>query len=317
MSKHVVSLGDIVLDLITPVRLPVTAFNHQETQGAHVQPGGSGNFMIAGTRMGMKMSPVGMVGGDVFSKILLDMLQTEGIPVEGVAIIEDSTSTLVLDLIDRETHEHVFIGNVSVGEMVPFTPTVDAIIRSADAVFLQGYTLLETQLADLVPAVLKLASEQNIPIYFDTGPTVKGAPVELVRATMRQCDVLLMTEDEVPLATQGLSGEAAYAFLLDLGVKLVVVKQGANGCLLVTQNGREQVPGYPVIVADTVGAGDCFDSAFIYGQVNKMELRQCAELANAMGAASVQKVGGGRNVPTCAEVQAILDQFQVKISLPC
>jgi len=40
-------------------------------------------------------------------------------------------------------------------------------------------------------------------------------------------------------------------------------------------------------------------------------------LGDAMGAASVQKVGAGRNVPSRQEVQAVLDSNHTGIKLSC
>ena len=54
---------------------------------------------------------------------------------------------------------------------------------------------------------------------------------------------------------------------------------------------------------------------FIYAKCAGYSLRDCAILANAAGAAKVQKLGTGRAMPTRAEVQAVLDQFSVKIAL--
>jgi sugar/nucleoside kinase (ribokinase family) len=127
----------------------------------------------------------------------------------------------------------------------------------------------------------------------------------------------MMTEDEVPLAAKGLTGDPAYDYLLGLGPQMLVVKQGGAGCLIVRGDGREQVAGFSVPVVDTVGAGDCFDAAFIYGRLQGWDWRQSAVLGNAAGGAAVQKAGAGRNVPACADVQAVLRDAGVTIELVC
>ncbi|MBZ0278988.1 MAG: carbohydrate kinase family protein, partial [Anaerolineae bacterium] len=73
--------------------------------------------------------------------------------------------------------------------------------------------------------------------------------------------------------------------------------------------------GFPVVVADTVGAGDCFNAGLIYGRLMGWDWQQAAQLANACGAAAVQKVGGGRNAPTRAEVETVLRNNEVSLSL--
>jgi sugar/nucleoside kinase (ribokinase family) len=248
---------------------------------------------------------------------LLNILKDEAIDIKGIHIAPDVNSVLVLDLIDAQKHEHVFIGSPSVGEPAPYTADMQSIIASAQALFLQGYTLHEQRLISLVPAVIADARQRGIPIYFDVGPTVRHLPYDRVREMIAQTNILLMTEDEVALATNGLIGDTAYRDLLGTGVHTLVVKQGANGCTIVRADSNQHVPGFTVPVVDTVGAGDCFDAAFIYGQLQGWDDRTTASLANAMGAASVQKIGSGRNAPTCAEVQSVLKQSGVKIDLLC
>lgn len=317
MNKHVISLGDLVIDLIVNVTLPVQAFQHQESQGVSPEPGGSNNFMILGSRIGLEVSSIGVVGDDLYGTFLLQILQEEGVNIEGISVVPDAQSPLVLDLIDLDTQQHVFIGSPAKGAPVNYTDKHERLLQSAKALFLQGYTLHEPQIADLVPIVIQRARALKIPIYFDVGPTVRHLRFEQVEAMMRQSNILMMTEDEVPLAAGGRTGDAAYVFLLRLGAELLVIKRGAQGCLLVQENHQEYIAGFVVAVVDSVGAGDCFDAAFIYGRLTGMSLGQSATFANAVGAASVGKAGSGRNVPTCAEVQAILQQFRVEVGFEC
>jgi len=103
---------------------------------------------------------------------------------------------------------------------------------------------------------------------------------------------------------------------MQAGPTTVVVKRGPGGCVVYQHEQTEppaELPGYPVPVADTSAAGDSFDAAFMVGAVWGWPVVHCATLANVMGAAKVQKLGGGRNVPTLAEVQAVITQFSVTL----
>lgn len=317
MSLRVVSVGDLVVDLITPVRLPIQPFQHQEVRGMKLEPGGGCNFNILARRLGLEVLAIGAIGDDAFGAQLVRMLEQEGIDLRGVAIMPGSTTTVVYDLIDLTTHEHVFIGCHADGPDVPYTPAIDAIVASGDALFLQGYNLQERQIQGIILPALERGRAADIPIFFDVGPTVRHTPFERVRDVMTRADCLLLTEDEVPLAAEGRTGADAYAFLLNLGPHTLVIKQGAAGCTLIRRDETFAVPGFRVPVLDTVGAGDCFDAAFIYGRLRGLGWRDCAVLGNAAGAASVQKVGAGRSVPTCAEVQAVLALDPSSLSLAC
>jgi sugar/nucleoside kinase (ribokinase family) len=70
--------------------------------------------------------------------------------------------------------------------------------------------------------------------------------------------------------------------------------------------------GYPVDALDTTGAGDSLDAAVIDGFLRRLPLPALGTLANAVGAAKVQKLGTGRNMPTRDEVRAILKRFGVE-----
>jgi len=51
MAKHMVSVGDLVLDVILPVTLPVQAGQHQEPSFRRLEPGGAGNLMTAAAHL--------------------------------------------------------------------------------------------------------------------------------------------------------------------------------------------------------------------------------------------------------------------------
>jgi len=111
------------------------------------------------------------------------------------------------------------------------------------------------------------------------------------------------------LITQERTGQAAYDFLWQENprLRLLVVKQGAKGCSVVTPQEVVDVPGFTVAARDLVGAGDCFNAAYIYGTLLGLSPTDAATLANATGAAKVMKLGTGRAVPTRAEVLAVLE----------
>jgi sugar/nucleoside kinase (ribokinase family) len=314
--KGVVALGDLVMDLITPVRLPIMPGENQEITSFEPQPGGGCNFLIHAARLGVPVAAVGVVGADPFGDQLTAILAEEGVDTRPVFAAPGSVTATVLDLIDHEQKLHTFVGHAAKGDPMPVTPLAKSLIEAAGAVFLQGYTLLETQMHAPLPGLLQIARVAQIPVYYDVGPPTRYADPERLRMVLTHAYGVMTTEDEVPLAAQGLTSDEAYAYLFGLGVQLIVVKRGPHGCLLVTPDGREAVPAYPVEVADTVGAGDCFNAGFLYGRMHGWSLTDCARLANASGGACAMKVGAGRNVPTRAEVAELLERHGVGLSLP-
>lgn len=303
---RIVGLGDLVLDLITEVPLPILPGQHRETPPTRPEPGGGCNFLIAGAHLGAHMVAAGSVGEDMFGGMIVAALAAEGVDTTSIFRAPGSTSALVYDLIDPRTRQHTFVGCFAEGAPMPFSDSIRQHIASADAVFLQGYTLLERQLPGFVDAALDCARTLSKPLYFDVGPPSAAVPAQRLREVLARMDVVLMTEDELPIVAPGLPEAEACAALFALGVSMLVIKRGARGCSVITPDSRLDAPGLPVSVADTIGAGDCFNAAFIYGRCGGLSVQRAAQLANGMGAACVQKVAAGRNAPTRAEIAAVL-----------
>ncbi|MCA9906742.1 MAG: carbohydrate kinase family protein, partial [Anaerolineae bacterium] len=57
----------------------------------------------------------------------------------------------------------------------------------------------------------------------------------------------------------------------------------------------------------------CFNAGLIYARLNGLDWPDAARIANACGAASVQKAGSGRNAPTRAEVETLLKHHNLRL----
>jgi sugar/nucleoside kinase (ribokinase family) len=105
-------------------------------------------------------------------------------------------------------------------------------------------------------------------------------------------EVMALAElPEVNLAAQKLAASA----------EIVAVKMGADGGLAIQGDTIVQAPAIPVNIVDTVGAGDTFDSGFIYGFLQGWPLEKSLKLGIACGSLSTQKSGGLAGQPTLDE----------------
>ena len=302
-----VSLGDLVVDLnITVPRLPIEAEAHQVLQGVRLEPGGAGNFLLAGARLGVKMTALGVVGQDIYGDEMLSIFREAGIASDGVIRQAEGTTTLVFALSDAHG-QHVFLGQIGEGPDAALTVDWQAAIRGADALHTFGYTLQEARLTDALLAGMAFARGLGKPVFFDPGPHAANVPFDLRRQALAQASAVLLTEDEIPILVEGGQGLADAQKLLSDTLTLVVVKRGAQGSVALTKDGgKVSHKGFPAKLLDATGAGDSFAAAFIAAWLQKRPLVEVLAIANAMGAAKVGKRGSGRQVPTLAEVRAVL-----------
>lgn len=307
--KPILSIGDLVADIVVSIpNLPAEAGRHQVASELRLEPGGGANFLIAGARLGQPMAALGALGDDTWGWQVADILHAESIDLAGVS--HNGATTVVIVLVGQQG-DHVFLGKYGHGGKIDFSPAAAALVEQAGAVYCAGYTLCEARLVELALAALRHARQMGVPVYFDPGPQMAAVPATVRDALLPLVDVLLATEDELPLVVSG----GAVAGVLAAGPQLLVLKRGPAGCALYAANGLLlESPGLAVPVMDTSAAGDSFNAAFIAGRLRGWPLADCARLANAVGAAKVQKLGGGRSVPTLAEVRQVLAQFS--LSLP-
>ncbi len=310
MTYRVVCIGDLVADIVMEVpKLPIGPGQVVEARSAQLEPGGGGNFLIAGARLGMSMVALGALGADALGCQVARMLEAEGVDVSNVVFGEGSTTTTVTVFID-DAGAHAFVGAYGYGPTVTLTPAWDAAIAEAHAIFASGYSFLEGRMSKAALSCMERAIAWRKPFFFDPGPSAGSMPEGVRARVLAAAQVLLLTEDEIPL----MGGQDPTA-LLAAGPSLVVVKKGPLGCALWTGQTVVDVPAFPVEVVDTSGAGDCFDAAFIYGYLQGKGLERAAVIANAMGAAMASRRGTGSKGPTAKDVKELLSRYRPDIEL--
>ncbi|MBM3138287.1 MAG: carbohydrate kinase family protein [Chloroflexi bacterium] len=314
VKYRVLSFADLVADVIIQIpRLPVVAADHQVVSQIDLEPGGAGNFLIAGQRLGLSMSSLAVVGSDAFGTKIVSIIRSEGVDVEGIVVQgEDATSTVFV-LLD-EAKRHVFLGRYGTGDRVIFSENwKQKMTYQADAIQFWGYSLLEERICEALIEAVQFASQNKALISFDPGPLFTGASEVHRRLFLTHSSIVLLTEEEIPsLLGIGATLDDAPR-ILEWGPSVVCVKRGSLGCVVFRKDERVSHPGFLVEVRDTSAAGDAFNAAFLYGYLYGWPLEQVAAFANAMGAAKVQKQGSGRNVPSRNEVIQILKTNQERI----
>ena len=310
----VAGMGDLVTDLMVSIdRFPVEPVGHQMIDRIEMQPGGMGNFLIAGQRIGLKMIPIDLMGMDQYGKSTLEALKAENIDISQIQKVAGASSKVIIVLTDANG-KHAFL---AYRKNCFSTQTLSAgwkkTLAGVEALFVAGYSFKEEYIRSALLEAMEFVRSQGRVVFFDPGPMVNELSDLTYQQAMRAADVLLLTEDELALAVGGRGVVGAHK-LLDQGVKLVCIKCGEAGCRIVDIDHEVICAGYPAKVIDTIGAGDSFAAAFIYGYLHEWPLSEVGAFANAMGAAKVQKFGAGRNVPTMQEIKAMI--VANKIELP-
>ena len=118
-----------------------------------------------------------------------------------------------------------------------------------------------------------------------------------LRETLKHIHVLVINDDE----TRQLTGEhnltRAAKDIFKMGPKILVIKRGEHGALLVHRNFLFAVPAFPLEeVHDPTGAGDSFAGGFMGylasdGKVNEKSLRRAMVYGSVMGSFACERFG--------------------------
>src|SRR3954451_11362314 len=126
---------------------------------------------------------------------------------------------------------------------------------------------------------------------------IESARESLVR-TIGGVDLILMNDDEVRQLTEEPTLLLAARKIMELGPRVVVVKQGEYGASLFTEDGFFSLPSYPLEkVVDPTGAGDSFAGGFFGyldahgGATDDATLRRAMTYGSAVASYWVEEFG--------------------------
>ena len=136
------------------------------------------------------------------------------------------------------------------------------------------------------------AKRAGMSVAIDTGWDSRCEWLSVIGPCLPHADLLFTNEDEGRELTGAAEAVDAARTLALGGARIVVVKRGGSGCLVFENGESFNSPAFKVPVVDTTGAGDCFVGGFLAALLRGYSLASAARFANAVGALSVQHLGG-------------------------
>lgn len=233
------------------------------------------NTAVYLARLGAKVDYVTALGDDPYSEGMIQAWQTEGVGTDLVIRVPGRLPGLYLIETDTRGERRFFYWRDSAParqlfELPQSSRLIDT-LADYDVLYLSGITLSlysETGREALMSLLAK-ARDRGCRVAFDSNYRPRSWPdkdaAHRVFTQMIECvDIALQTfEDE-----QTLFGDAnptdAIKRLHDLGITEVVIKLGAQGCMVSGPEGEATVPTSVVDnPVDTTAAGDSFNAAYL------------------------------------------------------
>ncbi|PCN49494.1 5-dehydro-2-deoxygluconokinase [Curtobacterium sp. 'Ferrero'] len=142
--------------------------------------------------------------------------------------------------------------------------------------------------------------------WSETAAATREAAVALEHAT-----VAVGNREECAVAVGETDPVRAADALLERGVELAIVKQGAEGVLAKTRDEVVEVRPHRVDVVNGLGSGDGFGGALVHGLLQGWGLGRVLAFANAAGAIVATRFECSTAMPTTDEVTRFLQEHPV------
>jgi sugar/nucleoside kinase (ribokinase family) len=312
MITRLVSLGNVIIDIVAEVEALPERGGDVLASGAALEVGGGFNLMAAAARQGLEVAYAGALGHGPFGDLARQALVAEGIELLLPETAHEGRDTGFDVVLVDAAGERTFV--TAVGAEAGLTgPRLDQVdIRPTDALAISGYGLLHAANRHAILGRLPRLSPGTT-VCYDPGPLGHTIPNEVMDAVRRRVDWWSCNTREAKLITGRTDpSEAARALLAGLRCGKVLVRLGVSGCL-VAEAAEEvvHVPGVPVTIVDTTGAGDAHLGAFIAALAAGNAVQAAARRANVVAALTVSRRGPATS-PTAEET----DRFRAELSEP-
>ena len=118
-------------------------------------------------------------------------------------------------------------------------------------------------------------------------------------AIKKYADVVTLNLEEAEILGISEDPEKTVKGILNYGPRIVALKLGKDGCIVVDQSGKI-IYGQPrkIRVIDTVGAGDAFTAGVISGVLEGRTIEEIANYANFIASRVCMAVGSTEGQPT-------------------
>lgn len=297
----VIGFGALNLDRIIYVDKIPSPGSESILKAIESYPGGSSaNTIAALSKLQVDSGFVGKIGSDPEGSLLIESMIYHGVDAKGIKLSEGKSGMCVI-LVDNNG-ERSMMADPGVNDWIEQRDIDISYFEKAKLLHMCYFVCRESQKS--FETQKKLAREiksKGIKVSFDPGNLYAKRGLAEIKDIVKNSDIMLLNEEEIKMLTS-LDYKEGARKLLEMGPEYVAIKLGRNGCFVSSKNEEHNIPAFNVKVLDTTGAGDAFNSGFLFGILKQKSLEECGKIGNAVASFCVQNNGARDGLPTKEEL---------------
>lgn len=309
-GKRVVCVGDSNLDVIAFLKAEPQRSRDRYLSSAEPSLGGSAaNVAVGLVRLNVPSLLISRVGSDLFGEFLLKELRDEGVGTKHVQVDPHTNTGFVVALVSKNG-ERVLYSFRGANVKLSYEEVESGSLSDVTIFHLSGYSFLEDPQRTSSLKLMDLARRFGSRVSVDLGPELVGINAQDLAQIIKRANVLFLSADEALRLYHTSSWIDSIRQLLKEGPNTVALKGGERGCYVGRGKARLHVQPFHVKTVDTTGAGDAFNSGFLWGILSDWTLERTATTANAVAALKITRAGAVDGLPTKKELIRFLKNKQ-------
>ncbi|RED22641.1 fructokinase [Flavobacterium cutihirudinis] len=270
------------------------------------------NVALRMKTLGCEVAMISCVGNDEDGKAIKNQVKQLGLETDTIVISEDFPTGLVNVTLNERGSATYEISYPSAWDKIELNDLAKATVKTADVLIYGSLVCRDNVSRNALEELL----QYDVYKVFDVNLRKPHYTYEILNQLMQSADFIKFNDEELLEIAKAMNSpfeslEENMAFIEEkTKATAMCVTKGKHGALLLWEGKIYENGGYPIEVADTVGAGDSFLAALITSLLTGKEPQNSIDFACAVGALVAEAPGANPEVPN-SKIENLMARVRV------
>ncbi|SHL99441.1 carbohydrate kinase family protein [Flavobacterium chilense] len=256
------------------------------------------NVALRMKTLGCDVAMISCVGNDENGKAILNHIKSLGLETSAISTIEDFPTGLVNVTLNDTGAASYVIHYPSAWDKINVNDSGKKLVSEADVLIFGSLVCRDEVSRKSLEALLQTKTYK----VFDVNLRKPHYSYQILERLIHAADFIKFNDEELLEIATALDSpfttleENIHFIAQRTHAKAMCVTRGAHGALLFWDNTLYENSGYPVKVADTVGAGDSFLATLITSLLTGKDPQSAVDFACAIGALVAESPGANPEI---------------------